>query len=121
MADEILQFVEKRVQERHRPIIRAFRALIHRVAPEVKERMRGGTETYYSVPVYRVRRDILAISPSKSGVTLSFTKGASFDDPFNMLCGTGKASRNVLIRSMDDFHEEALTHYIRQAVKFDSQ
>ena len=121
MADDFLQFMEKRVQEKHRPIVEAIRILMRRVAPEAEERMRGGTETYYSVPVYRVKRDIVAISPSKNGVTFSFAKGASFDDPFNLLGGTGKSSRNVLVRNMDGFHEEALTHYVRQAVKFDSQ
>jgi hypothetical protein len=121
VADDFLQFMEKRVQEKHRPIVEAFRALMRCVAPEAEERMRGGTERYYSVPVYRVKRDIVAISPSKSGVTFSFAKGASFDDPFNLLGGTGKISRNVLVRNMDDFREEALAHYIRQAVRFDSQ
>ncbi|MBI5263152.1 MAG: DUF1801 domain-containing protein [Bradyrhizobium sp.] len=121
MADDFLQFMEKRVQEKHRPIIDAFRTLMRRMAPEAEERMRGGTEAYYSVPVYRVKRDIVAISPNKGGVTFSFTKGAAFDDPFKLLGGTGKTSRNVLVRSMDDFHEKALTHYIRQAVKLDGQ
>ena len=121
MSDDFLQFMEKRVQEKHRPIVEAFRTLMRRVAPEAEERMRGGAEAYYSVPVYRVKRDIIAISPSKSGITFSFAKGASFDDPFNLLGGTGKSSRNALVRNMGGFHEEALTHYIRQAVSFDSR
>lgn len=120
MTDDFLQFMEKRVQEKHRPIVEAFRTLMRQVAPDAEERMRGGTEAYYSVPVYRVKRDIVAISPSKSGVTFSFAKGTAFDDPFKLLRGTGKLSRNVLVRNLDEFHEEALSHYIRQAVKFDS-
>lgn len=111
--------MEKRVQPKHRPVIEAFRNLMRRVAPEAEERMRGGTETYYPVPVYRVRRDIVAISPNRRGVTFSFAKGAVFADPFRLLGGTGKSSRNVLVRCMDDFQEEALTHYIRQAVELD--
>lgn len=121
MADDFRQFMERRVQEKHRPVIEAFRTLMRRVAPQAEERMRGGTETYYPVPVYRVKRDIVAISPSKNGVTFSFTKGAAFGDPFGLLGGKGKSSRNVLVRGMDDFHEEALAHYIRQAVDFDCQ
>ena len=119
MADDFLQFMEKQVQEKHRPIVEAFRVLMRRVAPEAGERMRGGTEAYYSVPLYRVRRDIVAISPGKAGIAFSFAKGAAFGDPFNLLRCAGKVSRNVLVRGRDDFHEEAITHYIRQAVEFD--
>lgn len=121
LADDFSEFMEKRVLGVHRPIVEAFRNLMRRVAPEAEERMRGGTDAYYSVPVYRVKRDIVAISPNRSGVTFSFTKGASFNDPFNLLGGKGKSSRNLLVRDIDDFHEAALTHYIREAVTHDSQ
>lgn len=112
-------FIEDKVLPQYRPIVQAFRRLIKDVAPEVREGMRGGTEAYHSVPVYRLKRDIMAISPTKKGITLSFSKGAQMEDRYGLLQGQGKVNRNVFVRSMEEFHEEALTHYIRQAVEID--
>jgi len=119
VSDDFATFMERRVLEKHRPIVNSFRELMKRVAPEAIERMRGGTEAYYSVPVYRVKRDVIAISPSKSAVTFSFTKGASFNDPHALLTGKGKVSRTVIVRDIKDFPEEALADFIRQAVEKD--
>lgn len=112
-------FMKERVPENQRPIIEAFRQLVRDVAPEVSEGMRGGTEAYYSVPVYRLNRDIIAISPSKTALTFSFSKGASFKDTHGLLGGAGKTSRTVRVKTMDDFPEAALADYIRQAVAED--
>lgn len=81
--------------------------------------MRGGTETYYSVPVYRVTHDIVAISPTKTGVTFSFTYGASFEDRHGVLTGSGKRSRTVRVSDIDTYPEEAMADYIAQAIARD--
>ncbi len=81
--------------------------------------MRGGTDKYYSVPVYTVKRDIVAISPTKTGVTFSFTYGASFDDRFGKLTGAGKRSRTVRVSKIDKYPEEAMADFIEQAVSLD--
>ncbi|MGF6174215.1 DUF1801 domain-containing protein [Ensifer sp. 4252] len=112
-------FIEDKVQPEHRPIVEAFRALIRKVAPDVKEGMRGGTEAYYGVPVYRLKRDIIAISPNKKGVNFAFSKGVLIEDKYGLLQGLGKVNRNVLVRKMDEFNPEALAYYIGQAVKID--
>jgi len=113
------EFIEAKVAPEHRPIVAAFRALVARVAPELSEGMRGGTEAYYGVPVFRLKRDIIVISPTKTGITISFAKGAQFDDPFGLLGGAGKPSKVVRIRSMDEFNEAALTSFVGQAADFD--
>ncbi len=119
MADDFARFIEDKVLPQYRSIVVEFRKLMKRIAPEATERMRGGTAAYIAVPVYRVNRDVIAISPSKAGVTLSFSGGQQFDDPYGLLGGAGKASRTVRLRSLDEFNEAALTHYIRQAVDLD--
>lgn len=110
-------FVEEKVLPQYRAIVEAFRELVRRVAPEVSEGMRGGTEAYHSVPVYRLGRDIIAISPTKKGVTFSFSKGAGFEDRYGLLQGQGRVSRTVFVKSMEEFDEEALASYVRQAVE----
>ncbi|GLT11373.1 DUF1801 domain-containing protein [Sulfitobacter porphyrae] len=119
MSKEFEHFLNDRVQPQFRDIVLAFVAQMARVAPAATLRMRGGTEKYYAVPVFRVNRDVVAISPTKTFVTFSFTKGAHFDDPFGMLRGTGKHSRNLQVKSMDQYPNEPLQHYIRQAVETD--
>ncbi len=81
--------------------------------------MRGGTEKYYSVPVYTVKRDIVAISPTKTGVTFSFTYGASFEDRHDKLTGSGKRSRTVRVSKIEKYPEEAMADFIQQAVTLD--
>jgi Uncharacterized conserved protein len=114
-------FMEEKVLPEYRPVVQAFRDLIKRVAPEVTESMRGGTEKYYSVPVYRLKRDIIVISPTKKGINFAFSKGAQFTDKYGLLKGAGKTNRNVFVKSIDDFNEEALADYIRQAVAIDAE
>jgi hypothetical protein len=121
MNDQVQRFIEDRVAPQYRPVVQAFRRLVKEVAPEVSERMRGGTEAYYGVPVYRLKRDIIAISPTRKGVNFAFSKGARFDDPRGLLKGAGKMNRNAFVKSMEDFDEEALSDYVRQAVEIDRE
>ncbi len=68
----------------------------------------------------KIHRDIVAISPTKTCVTFSFTKGAHFDDPFEMLRGTGKHSRTVQVKRLEEYPKEPMQHYIRQAIELDT-
>ncbi len=112
-------FLNQRVSPDHRAIVEHFCGQMAQVAPEATQRMRGGTEKYYSVPVYRVNRDIVAISPTKTGITFSFTKGAQFDDSHGLLTGSGKHSRTIKVSKLDNYPNRAIAHYIRQAVQLD--
>ncbi|WP_297836869.1 DUF1801 domain-containing protein [uncultured Roseibium sp.] len=119
MTEDLENFLESRVQQQLHDIVRAFVSQMALVAPEASFRMRGGTETYYSVPVFKMNRDVVAISPTKTCVTFSFTRGAHFDDPFNMLRGSGKHSRTAQVKTMENYPEEPFRHYIRQAIELD--
>lgn len=119
MDDAVDKFIGEKVLPQYRPIVQAFRSLVARAAPDLSEGMRGGTEAYYGVPVYRLKRDVIAISPSKKGITFAFSKGAQFEDRYGMLQGRGKMNRNVVVTSMEGFNEEALACYIRQALEAD--
>lgn len=112
-------FLDQRVSPDYRAIVERFCDQMAQVAPEATQRMRGGTEKYYSVPVYRVNRDIVAISPTKTGITFSFTNGAQFEDPFDLLTGKGKHSRTIKVSKLDNYPNEAMVHYMRQAVQLD--
>ncbi len=119
MDPSFSDFVENRVQPEHHEIVFRFHEQMKCLAPQAQQRMRGGTEKYYSVPVYRVARDIVAISPTKTGITFSFTQGASFTDAYGLLCGSGKKSRTVRVSKAAAYPEDEMASYIRQAVEFD--
>jgi hypothetical protein len=113
-------FLAERVLPQHRPIVLMFRDLVGREAPELVEGMRGGSGGYPPVPVYRGRRDVIVVSPSKAAITFSFANGAGFDDPYGLLSGAGKASRTVRVRRIEDFPQEALADYVLQAAAADA-
>lgn len=116
MTPELETFLQERVLPSHRDIVLRFCQQMSEIAPEATQRMRGGTEKYYSVPVYRVDRDIVAISPTKTGITFSFTHGASFDDPNGVLKGSGKQSRTVRVSKIDNYPAAEMAGFIKQAV-----
>lgn len=109
-------FMEAHVAPAHRPVVERFIAQMRELAFEATLRMRGGAEKYHSVPVFRLRRDFAAISPSRRGVTLSFTRGAFFTDRHGLLGGAGKRSRMRRVARLDAYPEVALADYITQAL-----
>lgn len=115
------EFIETKVLPEYRAIVTAYRELIRKEFPEIKEEMRAGTEAYYGTPAYRVQRIVSVISPNKKGITFAFSKGANFKDKYHMLEGVGNAAKNVRIAKLEDFNEEAMKYYLRQAVDMDKE
>ncbi|WP_114390049.1 DUF1801 domain-containing protein [Notoacmeibacter marinus] len=112
-------FLQDRVLPQYRDIIDRFVEQATVEEPEMRLRMRGGTARYYSVPVFKLARDIVAISPTKSGVTFSFTAGAAFTDPFDLLGGDGKRPRTIRVSDETEYLADAMAHYLRQAAILD--
>jgi hypothetical protein len=109
--------VETKVQPDLRPIALKFWKLVAREAPELAPGMRGGTEKYISVPVWRLERDAMALSPSREALTISFAKGALFDDPEGLLGGAGKASRTLKLRTVSDLEGPSIRSFLRQVIQ----
>jgi hypothetical protein len=85
------------------------------MAPEAREVIA------YGIPMYKGRKYLVVISPSKSGITFSFVYGRQFEDRFDLLRGVGKVSRHVKMKRLDQLNEEALRDYIRQALEIDAR
>jgi len=120
MSTLIESFVESKVLPAYRPIVARFRALVEREFPDLKEEMRGGTEKYYGVPVYRYNRIVITLSPTKKGITLSFTDGKKFEDRYSLLEGAGNKTLNLRLSKVEDYDDEVLRYYIRQAIELDT-
>jgi hypothetical protein len=107
------EFVVTKVLPEYRDIVERIRLLMHDY-PEVEEVIS------YGIPGYRRRRMIAVISPTKKGITFAFSRGAEFTDDYGLLEGVGKVSKNVRMRSLDQFNEPALRYYIDQALAIDA-
>ena len=120
MSDPIDPFVEAKILPAYRPIFAAFRDLVREEFPELTEEMRGGPEAYPGVPVYRLKRIVVTVSPTKKGITFNFTDGGTFDDPRGLLEGVGHKTRNVRWSKPEQFDAEAMRGFLRQAIAADS-
>jgi hypothetical protein len=116
MDKQVERFIADHVRPEYRPVAEALIALLESAAPELKPGMRGGTEMYIPVPVWRMTHDLVVLSPSQRGITISFANGAQFDNAARLLRGTGKKSRTVLLRRIEDVGRPEMVGLFRQAV-----
>jgi len=107
------EFVKTRVQSEYRPIVVAIRKLMKECAPRAEEVIS------YGIPMYSQKKPLAWISPSKTGISLGFREGVSFDDRYGLLRGSVKHAKHVKMKTRSDVNEPALRYYIKQAVKFD--
>jgi hypothetical protein len=109
------EFVKTRVLPQYRDIVAALRALIKECAPNATEQMS------YGIPAFKGRRILAVTSPTQKGITLAFSRGAELEDPYGLLEGVGKVSKNGRIRRLEDINEAALRYYIQQALELDAE
>jgi hypothetical protein len=114
-TNPIDDFIKRRVQPEHYKVMAYLRKLMREVAPGVKE------EFTYGVLAWRGVLIIAVISPTKKDITLAFSKGAEFEDKYDLLQGVGKVSKHVKIRDLKEVDEAALKYYIKQALKHDKK
>jgi hypothetical protein len=109
------EFVERKVLPEFRPVVAAIRSLMKEGAPAARETMS------YGLPMYIKESTLAWISPSKKGITLSFMRGAYFEDKYGLLGGPGKHAKNVRMKSLSEINKPALRYYIKQALKLDKR
>jgi len=119
--EAIQQFIKEKVKPEHQEIYLRFRTLIQTSFPELKEEMRGGTEKYYGVPVYRQNKIVITVSPTQKGITFSFAEGKQFEDKYGLLEGVGNKTLNLRITNFNDYSEDVLKYYIRQGIEIDGK
>jgi hypothetical protein len=119
--EAIQQFIKEKVKPEHQEIYLRFRTLIQTSFPQLKEEMRGGTEKYYGVPVYRQNKIVITVSPTQKGITFSFAKGKQFEDKYGLLEGVGNKTLNLRITNFNDYSEDVLEYYIRQGIELDGK
>jgi hypothetical protein len=107
------EFVESKVLPEYRPIVGAIRSLMKECAPKAAEVIS------YGIPMYKEKKPLAWISPGKTGISLGFREGASFEDAYGLLRGAARHAKHVKMKTPADVNEPALRYYIKQAVKLD--
>ncbi len=112
-SPEVDAFIATKVLPDYRDIAERLRALMAECAPDAREVIA------YGVPMWRRKKMIAVLSPTKKGITFALSEGASFEDRYGLLEGVGKRSKNVRMKSLADWNDEALRDYIAQAIAHD--
>lgn len=115
MNPDVDAFIAEKVLPQYRDIAQKLRALMAECAPEAREVIS------YGVPMWRIERMIAVLSPTQKGITFALSQGASFEDRYGLLEGVGNRSKNVRMKSLDDWNDEALRDYIAQAIVHDAR
>jgi hypothetical protein len=113
--EDVDAFVRTKVLPEYQPIVAKLRELMGEMAPNAQE------VVAYGIPMYKARKFLVVISPSKTGITFSFTYGTKFEDKYGLLRGAGKVSRHVKVKSLDKLNQDALRYYIKQALELDAK
>jgi hypothetical protein len=109
------EFVKNKVLPEFREVVECIRQVMRELAPDAQE------EIGYGIPVYKARRIFAVISPTKKDITLSFSRGAEFEDKYALLGGVGKVSKFIKYKRVDEIDKDVLAYYVRQALELDAK
>lgn len=99
---------------RNRPLIRALRALVKRVAPGLAEAVKWGNGCWL-----RGKEPVAYVYSAPDHVHFGFLCGALLADPRGLLEGEGAYIRHVKVRTRADVDARALGALLRQALRWD--
>jgi hypothetical protein len=109
------EFVTSKVLPELQPVVAMLRELMREMAPEATEQIS------YGIPMYKARKIVAFINPTKKDITFGFSHGGEFEDKFDLLRGKGKVSKHVKIKNLQNVNKDVLRYYIRQALELDSK
>lgn len=96
-------------------VVSALRALIREAAPDAKESIK------WAQPVYEKNGPFCHIKSFKNTVNLGFWRGASMDDPHDLLQGEGEKMAYVKITGKNDIKPEPIKELVRTAVRLNEE
>ena len=95
---------------KHRTIIQALRKLVQRVAPKLEESVKWGNGCWLNG-----KAPVAYVYTAPDYVQLGFFRGATLDDPKDLLEGNGQYVRHVKVRTVADIDARAFAALLRQA------
>jgi uncharacterized protein YdhG (YjbR/CyaY superfamily) len=108
-------FLKYRVLPEQKPIVALLRSMMRQYAPGARE------EISYGILMWKKKRGLAVVSPTKKDITFAFSRGAEFEDKYELLQGVGKVSKHVKIKDARNAPKAALKYYIKQALQVDAE
>ena len=101
-------------------LVLELRELVREAAPQAHEAIKFNSLCYYkpNQPYGVIGGNVCGIGVRDDRVQLGFIHGAFLPDPDGLLQGTGKAKRQIEIRTPADICRAAFTKLIRAAVAY---
>jgi hypothetical protein len=94
-----------------------LRKMIKQVDPQTVETVRlGDNAATYGVGPKKMTDGYAYIMPMRGYVNLGFYQGASLNDPFELLEGTGKGLRHIKLRTPAEAASPVLRDYVAAAL-----
>lgn len=109
------EFVKSKVLPEHWDIVELIRQYMREMAPDAQEVISHG------IPAYKRNLVIAVISPTKKDITLSFSRGAEFEDGYDLLRGVGKVSKHLKFKNVDEVKRDVIEYYVKQALDLDQK
>ena len=108
-------FAEARLTPEYREIFENFRRLVEETVPNAIEVLNGG------FPAWHAKRIFATVRPSETHLTVTFERGASFQDDHWLLEGTGLNTRYLTIQPSDEMPDDVIRDYLTQAAALDAR
>ena len=105
------EYIKTKISTELQPIVGRLQEIMHKYTPESKQVI------YYGALMWKRDKVMAWVTPAKAHISLGFYKGNEFKDKHGLLEGTGKASRHVKIKKIEDINEAALEDFIEQSLK----
>lgn len=89
-------------------ILLALREKVFTLYPHVEERM------MYGGIMFTLETDFGGLFASKKHISFEFSNGYLFDDPENILEGTGKYRRHIKFQTLEDIESKKIETFLKQ-------
>ncbi len=109
-SQEIKDYVES-LSEFQRDLLLKIREHVLSADDRIKEGIKWGSIAFFN------KKNICGYRIAKAHVTLLFMEGASLNDKYNILNGSGAKARTIKVSELGDIHEEGIKDLVQQALK----
>jgi hypothetical protein len=113
-SDEVDVYVKEKLPAQFAEAMETVRGMMEEGAPGVREIIS------YGQPTWKGKKMVLTVSPSKSHLTVVFSRGADIEDSHGLLEGSGKTSKHLKVKTAADLDREAFRDYLAQVLILDA-
>lgn len=114
MANDVDELLSSHSPE-VRSLVEALRGAIHRAVPDARETVFGGWRLISYGFDASLKGQFCGIIPHAGHANVQFPQGVQLEDPGGLLRGSGKRSRHIQVRTIEEARSDALAALVRAA------